>query len=40
MECVIAPGYEAAALKILTQKKNLRVIQANPKEFQPGRAHF
>ena len=27
MECVIAPSYDRAALKILTSKKNLRVIQ-------------
>lgn len=27
MECVIAPGYEASALELLSQKKNLRVIE-------------
>ena len=27
LECVIAPGYDAAALKILTEKKNLRIIE-------------
>lgn len=27
MECIIAPGYDEAALKILCQKKNLRVLQ-------------
>ncbi|HSA31894.1 MAG TPA: bifunctional phosphoribosylaminoimidazolecarboxamide formyltransferase/IMP cyclohydrolase [Candidatus Omnitrophota bacterium] len=29
MECVIAPAYDRAALKVLSQKKNLRVIQLN-----------
>lgn len=29
IECVVAPGYDAAALKVLTKKKNLRVIQIN-----------
>jgi phosphoribosylaminoimidazolecarboxamide formyltransferase/IMP cyclohydrolase len=32
MECVIAPGYEAGALKILTEKKNLRLIELDLKE--------
>jgi phosphoribosylaminoimidazolecarboxamide formyltransferase/IMP cyclohydrolase len=27
MECLIAPGYESSALKLLKQKKNLRIIQ-------------
>jgi len=27
MECVIAPAYEAPALKLLSEKKNLRVIE-------------
>lgn len=27
MECVIAPGYEAPALKLLSEKKNLRVLE-------------
>ncbi|HOW35455.1 MAG TPA: bifunctional phosphoribosylaminoimidazolecarboxamide formyltransferase/IMP cyclohydrolase [Candidatus Omnitrophota bacterium] len=29
MECIIAPGYEKEALKILTQKKNVRIIEFN-----------
>lgn len=33
MECVIAPGYDRSALKILTQKKNLRVVQLEAKDF-------
>ncbi len=36
MECVIAPGYERAALKILSQKKNLRVIQLNFRDLDKG----
>jgi len=34
MECVIAPGYDQAALDILKQKKNLRVIQVDLKEYE------
>lgn len=30
VEAVIAPGYEPKALEILTEKKNLRVIEAKP----------
>lgn len=40
MECVIAPGYHPSALKILTQKKNLRIIQVDPQEFQQGGITF
>ena len=29
MECVIAPGFEAAALKVLSLKKNLRLIEVD-----------
>jgi len=29
MECLVAPGYEANALKMLRQKKNLRIIKFN-----------
>ncbi len=28
LECVVAPGYQAGALKLLRRKKNLRIIQA------------
>ncbi len=28
LECIIAPGYDEKALKILTKKKNLRIIEA------------
>jgi phosphoribosylaminoimidazolecarboxamide formyltransferase/IMP cyclohydrolase len=34
MECVIAPGFDQAALDILTQKKNLRLIVLAPEDFQ------
>ena len=27
MECIIAPGYEKEALKLLTEKKNLRILE-------------
>lgn len=27
MECIIAPGYDAGALKLLSKKKNLRIVQ-------------
>lgn len=27
MECVIAPGYDAPALKLLSEKKNLRIVE-------------
>ena len=30
LECLIAPGYEAAALDVLAAKKNLRVMDAGP----------
>lgn len=33
MECLIAPGYEQAALKLLTKKKNLRIIELKPQHF-------
>jgi len=30
LECLIAPGYEAAARDVLAEKKNLRVMEAGP----------
>jgi len=33
MECVVAPAYAPAALKILTRKKNLRIIEADSSRF-------
>jgi len=30
MECVLAPSFGAAALKILSQKKNLRLVECDP----------
>jgi len=35
-EVVVAPGYESGALEVLTAKKNLRVLEAEP----PGRPRF
>ncbi len=40
MEGVIAPGYDRAALKILSQKKNLRVIQLNFRDLDKGPYQF
>ena len=37
MECVIAPGYEAPALKLLSEKKNLRVIEFDLKDYAGDR---
>ncbi len=37
IECVIAPGYDEKALKILTKKKNLRILEAKGgKEISSG----
>ncbi|MFA5088070.1 MAG: bifunctional phosphoribosylaminoimidazolecarboxamide formyltransferase/IMP cyclohydrolase [Candidatus Omnitrophota bacterium] len=33
MECVIAPGYEKGALKVLSQKKNVRLIEIDLNKF-------
>jgi phosphoribosylaminoimidazolecarboxamide formyltransferase/IMP cyclohydrolase len=33
MECVIAPEYDAAAVKLLSEKKNLRVVEFDLGEF-------
>jgi phosphoribosylaminoimidazolecarboxamide formyltransferase / IMP cyclohydrolase len=38
MECVVAPGYDQGALKILKQKKNLRLIVCDFKK-EPGDDH-
>jgi len=35
-EVVVAPGYDAGALEVLTQKKNIRVLEAKP--LSPGGA--
>lgn len=40
MECVIAPGYEAGALKFLKEKKNLRVIQFDLKDIKRDDVDF
>ncbi len=34
MECVVAPRFEKGALKILTRKKNLRLIELDPRRLQ------
>jgi phosphoribosylaminoimidazolecarboxamide formyltransferase/IMP cyclohydrolase len=34
MECVVAPGFEAAALKLLSAKKNLRLIELDPAQVE------
>ena len=36
LECLIAPGYEAGALKLLKAKKNLRIIQVPASGFRPA----
>ncbi|MDP8266991.1 MAG: bifunctional phosphoribosylaminoimidazolecarboxamide formyltransferase/IMP cyclohydrolase [Candidatus Aceula meridiana] len=40
MECVIAPGYEAKALKALKEKKNLRVMVFDFKAIKPNDFDF
>ena len=40
MECVIAPGYEPGALKTLSEKKNLRVVEFDLGTFIPERWDF
>ncbi len=40
MECVIAPGYEAPALKLLSEKKNLRVVELDLNNFANDRWDF
>jgi len=40
MECVLAPGYDKAALKVLQQKKNLRIIEVKLDEFKDDYMDF
>ena len=40
MECVIAPGFEPAALKILTKKKNIRLLELDPGAFADSGLDF
>ncbi|MCK5581280.1 MAG: bifunctional phosphoribosylaminoimidazolecarboxamide formyltransferase/IMP cyclohydrolase [Candidatus Omnitrophica bacterium] len=40
MECIIAPGYAREAKKFLSQKKNLRIIQLNLKDFKKSKYDF
>jgi len=40
MECIIAPGYEKGALKILTEKKNLRLIEVDFASVKKGNYDF
>lgn len=37
VECIVAPGYEEAALAKLVSKKNLRLMQINPEETKRDR---
>lgn len=38
VECLVAPGFAAAALEILAQKKNLRLLAFPPRDFLAGYA--
>ena len=40
MECIIAPGYDRDALKLLSKKKNLRIIQLKLSELNRSGFHF
>jgi len=40
LECVIAPAYDAGALKILTERKNLRIIEYKDMASGPGRGVY
>ena len=40
MECIIAPGYDCDALKLLSKKKNLRIIQLKLSELNRSGFHF
>lgn len=40
MECIIAPAYDRAAVKLLSQKKNLRIIQLSLSDFNAPRQRF
>lgn len=36
MECIVAPGYENEALKLLTQKKNVRILELDLSQIKNG----
>ena len=40
MECVVAPGYEKEALKLLKQKKNFRIIELKFKDLEKTNVVF
>ena len=40
LECIIAPAYDSAALKILTEKKNLRIIEYKDMDKGPDRSVY
>lgn len=40
MECVIAPGYETPAIKLLSEKKNLRVVEFDLNDYANERWDF
>ncbi len=40
MECVIAPGFDKEAFTVLSQKKNIRLMELAPEDFIKGRYDF
>ena len=40
MECTIAPGYDQAAFNILSQKKNIRIVELNLNDLKKDRFDF
>jgi phosphoribosylaminoimidazolecarboxamide formyltransferase/IMP cyclohydrolase len=40
MECVIAPGFDAAAFELLAQKKNVRLMELDPADYVKDRYDF
>ncbi len=36
MECILAPSYASGALRLLTKKKNLRIIELKPEDMRSG----
>ncbi len=40
MECIIAPGFQSSAFKILSQKKNIRLIQFDFDQIEAGHYDF
>ena len=40
MECIVAPGYEGGALKLLSQKKNVRIMELDLNSFSNGGYDF